>query len=124
MSFNEKKSVIFKYVIAFTRYLPPYTLFMPLTTIKKYKEEVEDHTGNEEKRKKTGFFVSQLSFLAISVFFISITESQNLRRDPLNSNILNITLEVIRYIVINYYLFCFIYIQHVTISIYDNKCSY
>ncbi|CAN6868160.1 unnamed protein product [Brassica oleracea] len=76
-------------------YLPPYTLFMPLTTIEKYKEEVEGHTGNEGKRKKTGFFVSQLSFLAICVFFISITESQNLRRDPLNFNILNITLEVI-----------------------------
>ncbi|KAG2275939.1 sodium transporter HKT1-like [Brassica napus] len=76
-------------------YLPPYTLFMPLTTIEKYKEEVESHTGNEGKRKKTGFFVSQLSFLAICVFFISITESQNLRRDPLNFNILNITLEVI-----------------------------
>lgn len=112
---------MFKYVVAFTRYLPPYTLFMPLTTIEKYKEEVESHTGNEGKRKKTGFFVSQLSFLAICVFFISITESQNLRRDPLNFNILNITFEVIRY---SYYLFCFIYIQHVTISIYDNKCSY
>ncbi|ESQ38532.1 hypothetical protein EUTSA_v10028594mg [Eutrema salsugineum] len=75
-------------------YLPPYTLFMPLTE-EKTKREGEDHCGNEKKGKKSGFFVSQLSFLAICVFFISITESQNLRRDPLNFNVLNITLEVI-----------------------------
>ncbi|CAH8321047.1 unnamed protein product [Eruca vesicaria subsp. sativa] len=76
-------------------YLPPYTLFMPLTTVEKFKKEGEHYPGNEGKRKKTGCFISQLSFLAICVFFISITESQNLRRDPLNFNILNITLEVI-----------------------------
>ncbi|EOA22183.1 hypothetical protein CARUB_v10002754mg [Capsella rubella] len=64
-------------------YLPPYTLFMPLTEEKK------------KKNKKSGLFVSQLSFLTICIFLISITERQNLRSDPLNFNVLNITLEVI-----------------------------
>nr|AAC62807.1 similar to potassium transport proteins [Arabidopsis thaliana] len=44
-----------------------------------------------------GLIVSQLSFLTICIFLISITERQNLQRDPINFNVLNITLEVIRY---------------------------
>lgn len=77
------------------RYLPPYTLFMPLSEENDKKDEVED-SGNGKKRKRSGFFVSQLSFLVICIFLISITEVEKLRRDPLNFNVLNITLEVIR----------------------------
>ncbi|XP_010424497.1 PREDICTED: sodium transporter HKT1-like, partial [Camelina sativa] len=64
-------------------YLPPYTLFMPLTEEK------------ERSKKKSGLFVSQLSFLVMCIFLISITEREKLQRDPLNFNVLNITLEVI-----------------------------
>ncbi|KAL1209618.1 Sodium transporter HKT1 [Cardamine amara subsp. amara] len=76
-------------------YLPPYTLFMPLTDEKKMNKEGDDDSGNEKEGEKSGLFVSQLSFLVICIFLISITEKQNLQRDPLNFNVLNITLEVI-----------------------------
>ncbi|VVB08711.1 unnamed protein product [Arabis nemorensis] len=76
-------------------YLPPYTLLMPLTE-EKDKKEGDDYSENGKKRQKSGLFVSQLSFLAICVFLISITERQKLGRDPLNFNVLNITLEVAR----------------------------
>ncbi|CAA7033228.1 unnamed protein product [Microthlaspi erraticum] len=75
-------------------YLPPYTLFMPLTK-EKNKNEGNDDSGIEKSRRKNGLFVSQLSFLTICIFLISITERQKLQRDPLNFNVLNITLEVI-----------------------------
>ncbi|RID75449.1 hypothetical protein BRARA_B02495 [Brassica rapa] len=75
-------------------FLPPYTLFMPLTEENNNKDE-EDDSGNGNKRKRSGFFVSQLSFLVICIFLISIVEEEQLRRDPLNFNVLNITLEVI-----------------------------
>lgn len=68
---------------------------MPLTE-ENEKKEGDDDSENGKKRKKSGLFVSQLSFLAICVFLISITESQKLRQDPLNFNVLNITLEVVR----------------------------
>ncbi|KFK31992.1 hypothetical protein AALP_AA6G186200 [Arabis alpina] len=75
-------------------YLPSYTLFMPLTE-EKNKKEGDDDSENGKTREKSGLFVSQLSFLAICVFLISITERQKLRQDPLNFNVLNITLEVV-----------------------------
>nr|AAF68393.1 sodium transporter [Arabidopsis thaliana] len=77
-------------------YLPPYTLFMPLTEQKTIeKEGGDDDSENGKKVKKSGLIVSQLSFLTICIFLISITERQNLQRDPINFNVLNITLEVI-----------------------------
>ncbi|KAF8105929.1 hypothetical protein N665_0151s0022 [Sinapis alba] len=76
-------------------YLPPYTLFMPFTVKKKNKQEEENDSGYEKGGKKSGLFVSQLTFLVICIFLISITERQKLRRDPLNFNVLNITLEVV-----------------------------
>ncbi|CAE6130965.1 unnamed protein product [Arabidopsis arenosa] len=76
-------------------YLPPYTLFMPSTEQKTIEKEGDDDSGNGKKVTKSGLFVSQLSFLSICIFLISITERQKLRRDPLNFNVLNITLEVI-----------------------------
>ncbi|KAF2577126.1 hypothetical protein F2Q70_00009181 [Brassica cretica] len=62
---------------------------------KKNKKEEENDSGYEKGGKKSGLVVSQLSFLVICIFLISITERQKLRRDPLNFNVLNITLEVV-----------------------------
>ncbi|KAF3535580.1 hypothetical protein F2Q69_00022425, partial [Brassica cretica] len=76
------------------RFLPAYTLFIPLTKENNNKDEEED-SGNGNKRKRSGFFVSQLSFLVICIFLVSIVEEEQLRRDPLNFNVFNITLEVI-----------------------------
>ncbi|CAG7862652.1 unnamed protein product [Brassica rapa] len=78
----------------FMMYLPPYTLFMPFAR-ENDKKDGEYDSKNEKKVKKNGVYVSQLAFLVICVLLISITESQKIRRDPLNFSILNITLEVI-----------------------------
>lgn len=67
-------------------YLPPYTSFFPTA---------------EEKTKKTKnklvdyFLFSKLSYLAIFIILICITEREKLKEDPLNFNVLNITLETI-----------------------------
>ncbi|XP_045812629.1 sodium transporter HKT1-like isoform X2 [Trifolium pratense] len=72
-------------------YLPPYTTFLP----------VRDHKSIDVKRSEQKSLVeclvfSQLSYLVIFIILICITERQSLKEDPLNFNVLNITLEVIR----------------------------
>ncbi|XP_010542389.1 PREDICTED: sodium transporter HKT1 [Tarenaya hassleriana] len=80
-------------------YLPPYTVFMPLTG--EEEERGDDDNGDQVKKggKKESvverILMSQLGFLSIFVILISITERHMLRRDPLNFNVLNIILEVI-----------------------------
>ncbi|CAL5186344.1 unnamed protein product [Lathyrus oleraceus] len=70
-------------------YLPPYTTFLP----------VRDHTNIDVKRDQKSLVeclvFSQLSYLVIFIILICITERQSLKEDPLNFNVLNITLEVI-----------------------------
>ncbi|KAK7829545.1 sodium transporter HKT1 [Quercus suber] len=73
-------------------YLPPYTTFAP----PKLHEEVSDN--GKQSRKKTFMeclIFSQLSYLAIFIILICITERQKMKEDPLNFNVLNVTIEVI-----------------------------
>ncbi|KAF5748655.1 hypothetical protein HS088_TW04G00613 [Tripterygium wilfordii] len=70
-------------------YLPPYTLFLPTK-----------RQADVKKSQRTSGFVenvlfSQLSYLVIFVILICITERDKMKNDPLNFNVLNITLEVI-----------------------------
>jgi hypothetical protein len=80
------------YSLNFTsnRYLPPYTTFLP----------VMDHDENDVKRDQKSIVeclvFSQLSYLVFFIILICITERQSLKDDPLNFNVLNVTLEVIR----------------------------
>ncbi|XP_027359426.1 sodium transporter HKT1-like [Abrus precatorius] len=69
-------------------YLPPYTTFLP----------VRDHKNDVKRDQKSlveCLVFSQLSYLVIFIILICITESKSLKEDPLNFNVLNITLEVI-----------------------------
>ncbi|XWS28164.1 hypothetical protein CRYUN_Cryun25bG0042200 [Craigia yunnanensis] len=78
-------------------YLPPYTSFLPITYEKK-----DSGNGKASENKSAGknildcFLCSQLSYLVIFIILLCITERQNLKEDPLNFNMLNITFEVIR----------------------------
>ncbi|XP_022135254.1 sodium transporter HKT1 [Momordica charantia] len=73
-------------------YLPPYTTFLPM----KNKEMDSVGNGKGKRQHLVGFLkFSQLSYLAIFIILICITEKQQLRDDPLNFTVLNITLEVI-----------------------------
>ncbi|XP_057492031.1 cation transporter HKT1;3-like [Actinidia eriantha] len=70
-------------------YLPPYTSFLPI------KDD-----GKERKKKSGGQIVenlifSQLSYLAIFIILVCITERKKMKEDPLNFNVLNIVVEVI-----------------------------
>ncbi|KAA8535717.1 hypothetical protein F0562_030720 [Nyssa sinensis] len=75
-------------------YLAPYTSFLP---IEDHKEESRDDKKSIKQRKKIveHLLFSQLSYLVIFIILICITERQKLKEDPLNFNVLNITIEVI-----------------------------
>ncbi|KAL4035991.1 hypothetical protein IC575_004705 [Cucumis melo] len=74
-------------------YLPPYTTFLP---IRNYKETASMTDGKDRRQQLVELFTfSQLSYLAIFIILLCITEKQKLRDDPLNFTVLNITIEVI-----------------------------
>ncbi|CAI0628034.1 unnamed protein product [Linum tenue] len=95
-------------------YLPPYTSFLPTTGGEEEKDQTkiqmtgdsynDNTTGqvvisykhkNNSNRFMENVVVSQLSFLAIFVVLICITERHSMKEDPLNFSIFNIVLEVI-----------------------------
>lgn len=87
------------------RYLPPYTMFIPIWKKDQDKGLVKEDdistTSTKLQRKSIlldsmNMILSPLSTLFIFIFLICITERKNLRDDPLNFNILNIVVEVIR----------------------------
>ncbi|KAI5659315.1 hypothetical protein M9H77_28108 [Catharanthus roseus] len=76
-------------------YLPPYTRFLPI-------EDDDCHSENEKsKRKNKGnnileqLLFSQLTYLAIFIILICITEKEKMKEDPLNFNLLSIVVEVV-----------------------------
>ncbi|XP_021723441.1 sodium transporter HKT1-like [Chenopodium quinoa] len=76
-------------------YLPPYTSFLP----KKDEEgKFAQILCKEEKKNRKilkNIIFSQLSYLALFIIIICITERQKMIDDPLNFNVFNITFEVI-----------------------------
>ncbi|XVE71923.1 hypothetical protein DITRI_Ditri10aG0190200 [Diplodiscus trichospermus] len=78
-------------------YLPPYTSFIPT----KY-EKKDSGKGKASEKEGAGKSIlecvlfSQLSYLAIFIILVCITERQKMKEDPLNFNVFNITIEVIR----------------------------
>ncbi|XLU58658.1 hypothetical protein S245_053306, partial [Arachis hypogaea] len=71
-------------------YLPPYTTFLPIMD-----HETENDAKKDKRRLVECLVLSQLSYLVIFIILICITENKSLREDPLNFNVLNITIEVI-----------------------------
>ncbi|CAN6237287.1 unnamed protein product [Urochloa humidicola] len=72
-------------------YLPSYTSFLP---------KDDEHDSNAEMKDKRrslceNWILSQLSYLAIFVVLICITEREAMATDPLNFNVFSITFEVI-----------------------------
>jgi Trk-type K+ transport system membrane component len=68
---------------------------------KKQQEEVDSETGQKCKNQRKSLvqclLFSPLSTLAIFVILICVSEREKLKKDPLNFNVLNITIEVVRY---------------------------
>lgn len=79
------------------RYLPPYTSFLPA----KGGQELPGK-GKRRKPKRSykllleNLVLSQLSYLAIFIIMVCIIETKMMKEDPLNFNVLNIVVEVIR----------------------------
>ncbi|KAM3741908.1 hypothetical protein ACB098_07G033000 [Castanea mollissima] len=77
-------------------YLPPHTTFIPPNV--HVHQEFPENGKQSQNRKKTFIeclIFSQLSYLAIFIILICITERQKMEEDPLNFNVLNVTIEVI-----------------------------
>ncbi|GER36157.1 Na+ transporter [Striga asiatica] len=77
-------------------YLPPYASFVP---IKRDDQIHEDSKLGRKEIKRTriaeNILFSQLSYLAIFIIIICITERKSLKNDPMNFSVLNIIVEVI-----------------------------
>ncbi|CAN4102173.1 unnamed protein product [Withania somnifera] len=72
-------------------YLPPYTSFMPVKGEVDKPEELLQGRGEVAEN----VILSQLSYLFLFILLICITERKRMKDDPLNFNVLNITLEVV-----------------------------
>jgi len=72
-------------------YLPGYTSFLPKDN------EQHSNVGMKDKKRSVceNWVLSQLSYLAIILVLICITEREAMSRDPLNFNVFSITFEVI-----------------------------
>ncbi|CAL5023712.1 unnamed protein product [Urochloa decumbens] len=72
-------------------YLPSYTSFLPKDG------EHDSNVEMKDKRRRVceNWILSQLSYLAIFVMLICITERETMATDPLNFNVFSITFEVI-----------------------------
>ncbi|XP_020170379.3 probable cation transporter HKT1;4 [Aegilops tauschii subsp. strangulata] len=73
-------------------YLPPYTTWFPFEESSGVKDHPTEETQGSRLLKSTA--LSQLSYLAIFIIAICITERENLEEDPLNFSLLSIVVEV------------------------------
>lgn len=92
-------TIFLRYHVKFVfRYLPSYTCFLPAEESHKIANgRPLDYTKKKTVSRWQNVLLSQLSYLAIFVILICITERRQLQEDPLNFNVLNIVIEVIRY---------------------------
>jgi Trk-type K+ transport system membrane component len=92
------------------RYLPPYTSFLPI------KDDRKNSESSKRMKKRRGkvtenLILSQLSYLVIFIILVCITERKKLKDDPLNYNVLNIVVEVIRLDFLFHSIYCLVIIS-------------
>lgn len=91
----EENGLLFKNHLSFcNRYLPPYTSFLPIVDGKCFP--IEEKTRSKSKNILDYLLFSQLTYLAMFVILICITEREKIKEDPVNFNLLSIVVEVIR----------------------------
>ncbi|MFS7944599.1 putative cation transporter [Helianthus anomalus] len=83
-------------LIVVMMYLPPYTSFLPLSANESCKRNSDQRKKKNKRVLLENIIFSQLSYLVIFIILICITERRNIKDDPLNFNVLNIVVEVIR----------------------------
>ncbi|KAH7544762.1 hypothetical protein FEM48_Zijuj01G0020600 [Ziziphus jujuba var. spinosa] len=77
-------------------YLPPHTSFFSTEDQNKLsKNRRQNHSPSERKSFVECMVFSPLSYIAIFVILICITERAKMKKDPLNFNVLNIVIEVV-----------------------------
>ncbi|KNA14953.1 hypothetical protein SOVF_102680 [Spinacia oleracea] len=81
-------------------YLPSSTIFVPLSYDKESTIVSENSQNKRSGKKEESSFIqnlkfSPLSYLAIFVILVCITESTSLKEDPLNFTVFNIIVEVV-----------------------------
>ncbi|KAF7010744.1 hypothetical protein CFC21_025118 [Triticum aestivum] len=74
-------------------YLPPYTTWFPFEESSGVKDHPTEETPGVRLLKSTA--LSQLSYLAIFIIAICVTERENLEENPLNFSLLSIVVEVV-----------------------------
>ncbi|KAL6331754.1 hypothetical protein AAG906_020093 [Vitis piasezkii] len=74
-------------------YLPAYTSFLPIHDCQKALKDGKRRTKRNKLLEYLPF--SQLSYLVLFIILICITERDKMREDPLNFNVLNVTIEVV-----------------------------
>lgn len=79
----------------FYRFLPPYTSFFPVTTEEDDSEFVK-RSQSQRIQLIENLILSQLSYLAIFIILVCITEREKMKEDPLNFSLLSVVVEVIR----------------------------
>ncbi|KAH7544756.1 hypothetical protein FEM48_Zijuj01G0020000 [Ziziphus jujuba var. spinosa] len=95
LRWNDHNYLLNGYFI-FSRYLPSYTSFFSTNDQKILSENTrQNHSASWWKTFIECMVFSPLSYIAIFVILICITERAKMKKDPLNFNVFNIVIEVV-----------------------------
>ncbi|OWM86926.1 hypothetical protein CDL15_Pgr015962 [Punica granatum] len=83
-------------LFVFMMYLPPYTSFLPVNGDGERSHATAGKRLKIQGKITESLVLSQLSYVAIFIITICITERDKMKEDPLNFSVLNIVVEVIR----------------------------
>ncbi|KAL0308687.1 UNVERIFIED_CONTAM: Sodium transporter HKT1 [Sesamum radiatum] len=75
-------------------YLPPYTMYLPTTD--RTSDEDEEEKGEGKGRFWEMICFSHLTYILIFISLVCTTERHNMKNDPLNFNVFNVGVEILR----------------------------